>query len=188
MKKIHIALLVVAFITAAASVYSLAAINQVYSIDFQWYSTYKKAYLDEIRDLTRDKWQLEGQEANLQMGVTANTRIDTGILERIDPETLDNDFNNYFFIWATTGEESSPEYSVRVSSIAQRGDVVEVVLSLNSPSKVWDKEKQLTTTYYPFDLIKINKSSLSTRGKMLFIFKDQTGIQLFKEYMYIWWI
>lgn len=185
MKKIHIALLVVACITAVASVYSLAAINQVYSIDFQWYSTYKKAYLDEIRDLTRDKWQLEGEEANLQIGVTSSGRIDSGILERIDKEAIDIDFGNYFLIWATTGEESSPEYNVRVSSIAQRGEVVEVVLSLNSPSKVWDKEKELTTSYYPFDLVKINKSSLATRGKMLFIFKDQSGIQLFKEYMYI---
>lgn len=185
MKKIHLALLVAAFITAGASVYSLAAINQVYDIKFQWYSSYQKIFSEEIRDITHDKWQLEEKEPKVKIGITTSGYLDSGISDKVNMEALNVNFDSNFMIWATMGEETSPEYSVRFSSIAQRGDVVEVVLSLSSPSKVWDKDKELTKTYYPFDVIKINKSSLSARGKLLFIFKSQTGEQLYSEYMYI---
>lgn len=184
MKKIHIALLVVAVITAVSSVYSLAAINQVYSIEFQWYSTFNKAFTEDLRDLSRDEWELENQPSELKIGITARGNIDSGIIEEINNADFVQD-NSNIYIWASMGVESSPEYSVKFSSIAQRGDVVEVVVSLNSPSKVWDKEKELTTEYRPFDLIKISKASLSTRGKMLFIFKDQAGNQIHSEYIYI---
>jgi len=185
MKKIHIALLVVAFLTAVTSVYSLAAINQVYDINFQWYSTFTKAYSDEVRDLSREKWQMEGTEPNLKIGVTSSGNVDQGISDRINQEALDIDYEKYFMIWATMGEETSPEYSVHFSSIAQRGNVVEIIVSINSPIKIWDRDVELTKSYYPYDVIRVNKSSLSGRGKLLFIFKDQSGNQLYSEYMYI---
>lgn len=185
MKKIHIALLVAAFLTAITSVYSLAAINQVYDINFQWYSTFTKAYSDEIRDLSRDKWQMEGEDPKIVAGVTSSGYVDTGISERINKEALDLDYEKYFIIWATMGEVTSPEYSIRFSNIAQRGDVVEVILSFNSPEKIWDRDVELTKSYYPYDVIRVKKNSLSGRGKLLFIFKDQNGRQLYSEYMYI---
>jgi hypothetical protein len=185
MKKVHIALLVVAFITVLASGYSLAAINQVYSINFQWYSTYNKNFSDERRDLSRDKWQLEGDLPKLNIGLTANGYIESDILEKVDSKQIADSTGNYLMLWAALGEESSPEYSVKVSSIAQRGEVVEVVISLNSPSKIWEKDKDFTSSYYPFDLVRINKASFATKGKMLFIFKDQEGRQLYSEYIYV---
>jgi len=185
MKKVHIALLVVAFITVLASGYSLAAINQVYSINFQWYSTFNKDFSDEIRDLSRDKWQLEGDLPDVKIGMTVNGHIDSDILEKADSKVIANSIGNYLLLWAYLGEESSPEYSIRISSVAQRGEVVEVVVSLNSPSKVWNKDKEVVSSYYPFDFIRINQSSFATKGKMLFIFKDQDGRQLYSEYIYI---
>lgn len=185
MKKVHIALLVVAFITVLASGYSLAAMNQVYSINFQWYSTYNKSFSDEIRDLSRDKWQLEGDLPELKIGLTANGNVDSDILEKVVSKEIAGSMGNYLILWAALGDESSPEYSVKVSSIAQRGEVVEVVVSLNSPSKVWSKDSEFSGSYYPFDLIRINKASFATKGKMLFIFKDQEGRQLYSEYIYV---
>lgn len=185
MKKIHIALLVAAFLTAVTSVYSLAAINQVYNISFQWYSTFTDTYSDEIRDLSREKWQMEGSEPKVSAGVTSSGFVDSGISERINKAALELDYDKYFVMWATMGEITSPEYNIRFSNIAQRGNVVEVILNLNSPEKIWDRDVEFTRSYYPYDVIKINKSSLSGRGKMLFIFKDQNGRQLYSEYMYI---
>lgn len=177
MKKTHLALLIIASIMTVLSVYSLAAMNQVYKLDFQWYSQYSQDFSDELRDTSRDEWSLEDYPAGMKFGVVGNSR-DLAVSSNTPGISLDMfsniDFGKYVLLYFTFGEVTYPEYRARITDIAQRGGVVEVVVSLNSPQKGIDtgsgRMKHDVT-----DTILIRKSSFFTRGKLLFIFKNQDG-------------
>lgn len=184
MKRIHLVLLIAAAMTAGASIYSLAAINQVYTINYEWFSAYNKSFTTEQRSYEKDLWQLEQKPDGLQIGISTTGELDNDIKSKA-LEALDIDWSSNIVLWCTLGEVTSPEYSVKIADIAQRGDIVEVVISLNSPAKVWDKPKEFEKTYLPFDLVRVPRASLATKGKLLFIFKDQSGNQLYSQYVYV---
>lgn len=185
MKRIHLILLIAAAITALSSVYSLAAMNQTYKITFEWFSEYKECFTSEKRDASRDKWQLEDIPPETVLTVITDAlTLDTEMAKSrpAGKKPVSVNFEHDLIIFSSIGVVASPEYRIKVTDIAQRGDVVEVLVSMNSPIKPGDSQVPATHTYEPFDLIKVKKTSFPIKGKLLFVFKNQDGTTLKEQY------
>lgn len=185
MKKIHLILLITAAITALTSVYSLAAINQTYKIAYEWFSGYKEVYSADRRDTSRDKWQADGMPSGVSLAVIPQKDMFFGDEGLKESKAFDMDFDRYLAVCASLGKVDSLEYRIKVSDIAQRGDVVEIIVSLNSPPKSAEKIDGGSRTFYPFDIIRIEKNAFPVKGRLLFIFKNQDGVALGQQYCYI---
>jgi hypothetical protein len=181
MKKLHIVLLIVTVTMALFSAYSLAAINQVYKIDFKWYSEYKQSFSDKQREAVDEKWFLD------QYPDEMITEIITDKIKVMDLkdentkrnlETINFNFNEDILLYFSLGTVKWPEYKIKVLDIAQRGNVVEVKLSLNSPIKIDEFENIDSYSYHPNDIIRISKDAFPIKGKLYFIFKNQAGIKI----------
>ena len=181
MKKIHLFLLIVTAITTLFSAYSLAAINQVYKINFEWYSSYNVKYVSDSRNTNRDRWFLEEYPKSTGFKVIGSSyqlnmlNSDSDIREI---ELPDADFGKNVYLFCTLGEVNSPEYRVKIIDIAQRGNVVEVRVSINSPLNAKEITEHPEFLYFPQDVIKIDKMAFPIRGKLRFIFKAQDGNQI----------
>lgn len=170
MKRVHIVLLAVAAATVMFSAYSLAAINQTYNINYDWYSQYYKTYKNEFRDTQGDKWFLLKYPHAMEFRITQESAF---------PE------NTYVFVYCTLGDVKSPVYRIKVIDIAQRGGIVEIRVSTNSPSKQKEDAIPSEIQYYPEDKIRVDRTAFPVRGKLLFVFKNQNGRKLFEEYFEI---
>ena len=137
MKKLHFILLLITGITALFSAYSLAAINHVYKVSFEWYSPYQEIYTGQLRDVLFDRWNLPALPEGAQFKVA--TALDSlgkpNGKESFVMKSVEEDANEYVFIYASLGETNSPEFRLKIVKIAQRGSVVEIKTSLNSPLK-----------------------------------------------------
>ncbi len=186
MKKSHILVLVMTVVLAATSAYSLAAINQVYNINFEWYSQYQKNYVTVPRETSLDAWQKNETSPEVKFRAILN-RTMLGNMNSKDEPYLSlykkNDFNDYIILDCSMGKVYSPNYRVKVTGIAQRGNVVEVRVSLNSPAaaelSIWDENG---TVYQPRDMVRISRSSFPIKGRLNFIFKSQDGVKLLETY------
>ncbi|MCR4434771.1 MAG: hypothetical protein QHH06_04125 [Clostridiales bacterium] len=188
MRKIHLLLLIIAAVMAVSSVYSLAAINQVYSIGFEWYSQYYGKFLQGPRETSMDSWKLQGYPVNMHFDIIQSNykppflkgfgKIKDTVLSGVD-------YNRYLLLYCTLGEVNSFDYRVKIISLAQRGKVVEVMVSVNSPSKQEENRTGSTAKYFPEDMVKIEKSAFPLKGKLNFIFKNQDGIKLYERDYYI---
>jgi hypothetical protein len=187
MKKSHAFLLIVTLTMALLSAYSLAAINQVYTIDFEWYSQYYNKYISVPRHMDADEWKLKKYPSDLNFGIIEAG----GIKSKINlPSTnmlgvINNDSGKYVYLYAGIEKASSPEYRLKFMDIAQRGNVVEIRVSLNSPSSTGIKSYDAKHSYHPLDIIRINNNAFPFRGKLYFIFKNQYGEHLFEKYYFI---
>ncbi len=179
-------LLIVTAVLALSSAYSLAAINQVYNIDFAWYSQLNESYENKIRDVSRDRSVLQPEKPDMGFLVidtpeslkTARDKYSAG-LEYIAPE----DLNDNIYIYCTLGKTDSPEYRIKVAEIAQRGSDVEVRLSINTPEKDSLGGENKETLYKPEDAVRIKKSAFPSKGRLYVIFKNQDGKQLGEQYI-----
>lgn len=162
MKKTHIVLLVSATVMALAAAYSLAAMSQVYKISFEWYSTYNQKFMSDKRDTSQDRW--------------LPPELPSVLTFRLWEESGDG----YLYMDASMGEESSPEYRIKISDIAQRGKTVEVRVALNSPAKVVTGESDLSRR--PSDKVRISKAAFPLDGNLLFVYKDNDGKLLYQEH------
>lgn len=188
MKKPHLVLLIVTAIMTLFSAYSLAAINHVYNIDFKWYSQYYSRYTSEQRQTDGDKWYLEEYLKYMKVSLITNwTGLDDVTNETKIKKTAftKTDFNKYILLYCSLGEVSSPEYRIKVVGIAQRGNVVEVKVSLNSPLELSVDKAEDERKFFPEDVIKIDKSEFSSKGKLFFIFKTQAGKEIDEKYYVI---
>jgi hypothetical protein len=185
MKKSHMVLLVITAVMALFSVYSLAAINKVYSINYQWYSQYNNKFTSEFRQTNRDSWNLRLYPEDLKFQIV-NDKDDLNDIKEGHSITKSvvrsTDFSKYILIYCTLGEAFSPEYRIKVASIAQRGNVVEVKLSVNSPDRLNSSINANEVVYYPEDVVKVSRNMFPTKGKLYFIFKNQKGIQIGDNY------
>lgn len=185
MKKSHMILLVITAVMALFSAYSLAAINQVYKIDFEWYSQYNNRYAAEPRDNSGDRWQLADYPAYMQLNIVGEASDldqpgDEHIVNADDIPELD--LSKYMYIYCSLGMLASPEYGIKVEDIAQRANVVEVKISMNSPAKQIYKSTAPAFAFRPVDVIRIEKAAFPTKGRLYFIFKSQDGRQLMERY------
>lgn len=184
MRKTHLALLIISAVMCLSSAYSLAAINQVYKIDFEWFSQYNKAFTNEKRDLTEDKWALQEypEQKKFKIYENGNDFLNDHNLEGLNSykDNLNIDFNRYILLYCSLGKVFSPEYRVKVTDIAQRGTTIEVKVSLNSPQKV-QQNSHGDYLYLPFDVVRIERDSFPIKGSLLFIIKNQDGETLAEQ-------
>lgn len=184
MKRTHLVLLIVTAITALFSAYSLAAINQTFNINYEWYSELNSKYVDEYRETNRDRWVEQNYSEYIQFKIVgSNKEFDLANKpESLNKMVSETDFAHYIFLYCTLSNVYSPEYRIRVVDIAQRGSTVEVKVSLNSPEKLPDEKSSLWSISQLTDIVRIKRSAFASKGKLLFIFKDQYGKQLFNIY------
>lgn len=181
MRKSHLILLIITLLMALFSAYSLAAINQVYRIDFSWYSQYYKKYISERREIVDDKWSLPEMPDGYKLEVIMDKKGLENLKAqgvKVENAVLGTDFNKYILIYCSLGKVYSPEYRIKATDIAQRGNIVEVRMSINSPAKPLAIEDDEGHEYLPDDFVRIEKAALPLRGKLYFIFKTQTGKQI----------
>lgn len=186
MKKSHLFLLVLAAVIALSSAYSLAAINQTYKIDYEWYSKYNEKYTDIKRYTSEDRWSLSHYPDDMEFNIVNSIGKANFLMMRYGTHLTwglsDVDFDKYIIIYCKLGRAYSPEFRIRVGDIAQRGNTIEVKVSVNSAEKSEMADVELENVYYPYDIIRIKKSSLASKGRLCFVFKNQHGQRLYEEY------
>jgi hypothetical protein len=163
MKKSHLVLLLVTGILALSSAYSLAAINQVYNIGFEWYSQLNGRYESELRDVSQDRCILQAKQLSISMD-------------------SDGSNDDYIYINCSLGNVSSPEYRIKIVNIAQRGNNLEVRVSLNTPEKLEKDESVIDKLFKPVDTVRIKRTAFPSKGRLYVIFKNQDGKQLYQQY------
>lgn len=189
MKKTHLILLIITGLTMIFSAYSLAAFNQVYKINFEWYSQYNNKFLSQQRNDLDDDWRLSGYPKQMKFDIIADkdglTSLKKDFGNNIGTEISKADLNKYILIHGTLGAVDSMEYRIKIIDIAQRETVVEIKLNVNSPPEKEEKKDLLPNKYFPQDIVRIEKTTFPTKGKLRFIFKNQNGKQLYECYSYI---
>jgi hypothetical protein len=187
MRKLHVILLSTTVIMALSSAYSLAAINQVYKINFEWYSQYKGKFTGEYRETAKDKYIVNEHTCEVNCRIAGDENEALKLKKRLGNTGFNNlkaDFNKYILLYSTFGEVDSPEYRIKIVDIAQRGDMVEVKVSINTPDNISTAKLNNENNrfrYYPEDIVRVRKASFVEKGKLLFIFKSQDGKKLYEE-------
>jgi hypothetical protein len=182
MKKTHWVLLTVSVLMFVFSTYSLAAMNKVYRIEYEWYSQYSGKFTRESRDLGKDKWEIQQPLRQIRFGIAGEHEELPGELltEKGLKKAGAADFNRFVFIYGLLEKVSSPEYRIRFLDIAQRGNVVEILFNVNYPPKSETPIGKSVHEYIPMDIIRIDKSAFPEKGDLLFVFKNQKGKQQYK--------
>ncbi len=182
MKKSHLALLVITAVMALSSAYSLAAINQVYKIDFEWYSQYKSAYSKDARITYGDRWLDDEYPSGMRFYIIRAEREAEGIDDIRPYSVVWPSRGEYLLLHCSLGRAGSPEYRLKIADIAQRGSTVEVMVSLNSSEKDVMPADGSSPDYLVCDTVRVYKKAFPVRGRLLFIFKDQYGRKLWEKY------
>ena len=184
MKKSYLVLLVATAILALSSAYSLAAINQVYNIDFEWYSQLEGRYEGIYRDVSTDRQLLPSKDIDLKLSIIdGREKLKTAAseMEGTAKAITGGSLQANVYICCSLGQTDSPEFRIKVVDIAQRGNNLEVRLSINTPEALMASEDQ-KARYRPVDIIKINKNAFPSKGRLYVVFKNQDGIQLSDQY------
>lgn len=185
MKKSHFVLLVATAILALSSAYSLASINQVYNIGFEWYSQLEGRYEVVSRDISTDRQLLSSKDIDLNLSIIDSIDKLESACNEIEGSTRaitrDSLLTNVY-ICCTLGKTDSPEFRIKVVDIAQRGNNLEIKLSINTPETLLTAMSDQSTHYRPIEIIKINKNAFPSKGRLYAVFKNQDGIQLSDQY------
>ena len=159
---------------AAFSAYSLAAINQVYKIEYEWYSDYYKTFTNEWRNYMKNRWSLPFDHEKYKLSVITSREEAAALLsDELDEEIIGNmDFNKYVYLYCSLGKVKSPEYKIKILDIAQRVNYVEVIVGLNSPEDIPAGNSNLVNDFLCKDLVRIDKNSFASKGRIYISFKD----------------
>lgn len=177
MKRLHKVLFIVFLLLGSFSAYSLAQMNQVHQIGYEWdkgkgnFSDRSRSYYGEWTSPKRTEYMDFEVITNLDEVVTVNGPSTVKYVA-----TPDVDFHNEFLVFATLGEVSGKGYSIKIKELAQRGNIVEVAVDLAQPSFSVPFNKE-----YPYDVIKVSKDQITNKGDLTFIFKDYKGTELFRK-------
>jgi|GEM_PF-1855890 len=188
MRKSHLVILVIAAVMALSSAYSLAAINQVYKVEFEWYSQYKGRFMGEYRETVRDRYVLQKYPEKMKFRIVSSEDGMRSLKEELGgsgSEIYHTDLDKFILMHCTFGKVSSPEYRIKIIDIAQRGSIVEIKVSINSPEKPYAGnvvKAMKNSGYTPQDTARIKKTAFIERGALYFIFKSQDGKRLHEEY------
>lgn len=178
-------LIIAAAIVAITSAYSLAAINQVYKLNFEWYSQYNGKYVTGNRDTSRDRWFLQKYIPDMRFCILtdSNEAVYREMMSDLEKNGISRaDLSSYVLVCCTLGKTESPEYRVKVADIAQRGSTVEIIVSLNSPEKALSGDTDRNMPYSACDVVRIKRSSFPANGRLYFIIKNQNGIKLYEQF------
>ncbi|MDP4094783.1 MAG: hypothetical protein Q8920_15670 [Bacillota bacterium] len=184
MRKSHILLLIIAVVLALSSAYSLAAINQVYKINFEWYSQYSKQFKSEQRETSTDSWKLSDYSGDMLFKLVSEKTplLASDNNDKIQQIIKNTDFGRYILLDCSLGKVVSPDYRIKVIGIAQRGSLVEIKVSLNNPQTAGQDSLTPQRTYTAEDVVRISKSAFPVKGRLCFVFKNQDGVKLFENY------
>lgn len=182
MKKTHWVLLMLSILMFVFSTYSLAAMNRVYRIEYEWYSAYNGGFSADSRDLGRDVWEMLQPLRRIRLGVAgkrdelpAELAAEKGLKKMRAQE-----FQRYVYVYGLLEKADSPEHRIRFLDVAQRGNVVEILFNVNYPGKSQNQSGRTAHEYLPLDVIRIEKAAFPERGDLLFIFKSQEGKQQYE--------
>lgn len=177
MKRIHKVFFVVFLLLASFSAYSLAQMNQIHKIGYEW-DKGKNGFSDRSRDYYGE-WTSPKLTEYMDFDVITNPNQMVTINGPSSVKYVaipDVDFNKEFLVFATLGEVSGKGYSIKIKELAQRGNIVEVAVDLAQPSFNVPFAKE-----YPYDIIKVSKDQIANKGDLTFIFKDYKGAELFRK-------
>lgn len=178
MKKTQWITFTIVLLIACFSAYSLAQMNQVYKIEYSWCDG--SSYIEKPR-LTFGEWTSPKYTNYMDFAIiTDNNQMitinGTSTIKMVNYPNVD--FDNEFLLFATLGEVNGKGYSIKVKNIAQRGNIVEVMVDMAHP-----KEYNLLpfNKDYPYDIVKIPKSQIVLKGDLTFIFKNYNGAELYRK-------
>jgi hypothetical protein len=138
-----------------------------------------KSYSSEPRNTDIYEWYSPELPHGSSFKVFSAKTVDRAAPVLANAYTLaQNDRGKYFLIYASLGKVNSLEYSIKIAGLAQRGNVIEVRVSMNSPLK--KDSIHGSRAYEPCDIIRVEKSELSVTGQLHFIFKNQYGSKLYE--------
>lgn len=178
-------LLVATAILALSSAYSLAAINQVYNIGFEWYSQLEGRYESTSRDVSADRQVLPLKDIDLNLSIIDNAYKLNNAVKKVEGTAKAIDkvgLSEYVYICCTLGRTDSPEFRIKGVDIAQRGNNLEVRLSINTPEASDEAFTKPNGNYRPVEIIKIKKTAFPSKGRLFAVFKNQDGIKLAEQY------
>lgn len=179
MKNIHKIIFIAVLCIACFSAYSLAQMNQVHNIDYSWNSG--KGFVSDNRKYF-EQWNSSRYpeymdfdiltEANKMMIINGSSSIRSIEMPQFDS-------NNEFLLFATLGEVSNG-CSIKIKDMAQRGNIIEVLVDIGQP-KLYNFIPYSKS--YPYDIVKINRNNLQIKDGLLFIFKDYKGNELYRKHI-----
>jgi hypothetical protein len=175
MKRSHVVLLVMTIVLTLCSAYSLAALNQTYYFDIEWFSQYNNCFSKAERSYVQDKWSLSSFPESLKLKLIRNSieLEDVGLNEGLITGEA-GFFSRNLLVYVGFDKCSSIEYRMRVMEMAQRGNNLEVKVCMNSPdSTTVDLDDSNNKKVY--DLVKIDKGQLTQKGSIEVTFKNQYG-------------
>lgn len=178
MKRIHIIAFIVFLLLSCYSAYSLAQMNQAHKIKFSWIDNYKRfsniarySY-GKILNTNNSKYM------NFDIVTSQNEIITINGDSKIKYINLPNiDFKNNFLIFGTLGQCFKEGSFIHIIEITQRANIVEVMIDV----KDQNSEESPYNENYPYDVIMVSKNNLTSKGNLLFIFKNSNGLELFRK-------
>lgn len=178
MKRLHLIILIMTSVLVLYSVYSLAAIIQVHSIDFDLLSLHSKEFINKTEIFSRSERFLGSMPKDLLFGVVSEADDIAFLHEKgVKPDHLVTEecLEKYIFLYCLTGEKSIREYGTIVEDIAQRGRTVEVKVAVDGSDTYAVHSFNSAASYFLSSMVRIDKSQFPIRGELLFIFKDKNG-------------
>lgn len=178
MKRSQKILLVIIILIASFSAYSLAQMNQVYSIDYAWDNG--KEFVNDQRKFYQ-QWEEAKYPDYLSFDVITNDKIITisgpDVIKNI--KTPKVDFNNQILLFAALGEVYDKS-SIKIKDIAQKGNVVEVLVDISKPRL---NNYIPASKSYAYDIVAFSKDKLQMQQEVIFVFKDYKGTELTKKHV-----
>lgn len=177
MKNTQKIIFIVVLLIACFSAYSLADMNQVHKVDFSWnngkvFVSDKRPFFEQYYGTSYPQY-MDFDIITSQKEIISISGTDT--IKRIECPKFDNE--NEFLVFATLGEIRNG-HSIKIKDIAERGNIIEVLIDMGQPRLIdlipYGKS-------YPYDIIKVPKDNLEVKDGLLFIFKDYRGNELFKK-------
>ncbi len=178
MKNTQKIIFIVVFFIACFSAYSLAQMNQVRKIDFTWnkgdgYVSDKRLFFGQYKGTSYPTYMDFDIISSMDRIININGH---SIIKNVKYPNFDE--KSELLIFATLGEISDG-YSIKIKDIAQRGNIIEVLVDIGQPSLINFIPYKKT---YPYDIVKVSKDNLQFKDGLLFIFKDYDGNEIFKKH------
>lgn len=160
---------------AIVCVFSLTLLNFTYSIRFDWYSEFNKSFKLEYRLRIVDV--INGKITNKEV-INKIIKTSDNFKSIISKDShLFNiektlDFEKYIYFYSTFKNKVPVDSRIKIYGIAQRGNVLEIVVSINYNQPKVNEDFE---GYIMEDLVRVEKMAIPHNGKIKIIFKNQYG-------------
>jgi hypothetical protein len=152
--------------------YSLVAINQVYNVQFEWFSKLNQTFISDIRNTSYYDIIAQKKNTKIIFEAISSNDIDGIGIKRVRSLFIP-DFKKYIYVYCSLGEVNQFDSSIKVIEMAQRGNTLEIIAAVNITSDVFEE-----ILNYPDDIVRIEKNKLIPSGELLLVLKNQYGAYL----------